>query len=631
VVLPVFNFTSYNYCIYSEFLPEGKNFDSSDGHNEHMKSALTSGWSVRFTKVQHLPMKTILVIEDEPTIRENILGILEINGFQALGAEDGIAGVQQAKAYHPDLILCDILMPGIDGYGVLAALRKDAGTAMIPLIFLSAKAERSDFRLGMNLGADDYLTKPFSSKELVAAVSSRLLKQTSLTQLYLDEIQQAVATLKQAAYSDLLTSLPNRVLLYQALREALSTAKQDTTIVAVLSIELNRFSLINTNFGYAVGDVLLQCLAQRLLNTVGTQGTVARLSGDEFGIILKGLTQVSEATVWVQKILATVTAPYLIQEHEIRVQMSTGVALYAQHGNHPEKLLARADMAMRWCHRQGQSYLFYDAAMDAAENNRRWIETELVEALARSEFELYYQPQVNLATGRIIGIEALLRWRHPERGMISPTAFIPIAEETGLIIPLGEWVLRTACHQAKRWQALSSTPLRISINLSMRQLQRHDVAQTVTQVLAETGLDPKLLILEITETSLMEDVEMTISTLQCLKQIGIEISIDDFGIGYSSLNYLSSLPVDSLKIDRSFINRVAIDHQAAAISTAIIAMAHSLQLSVIAEGVENRDQLAFLRKTGCQTIQGFLYSPALSVIDMQPLLMRDRQLQLATV
>ncbi len=596
-----------------------------------MKSALASGLSVRFTKVQHLLMKTILVIEDEPTIRENILGILEINGFQVLGAEDGLAGVQQAKTYLPDLILCDILMPGIDGYGVLAALRKDTGTAMIPLIFLSAKAERSDFRLGMNLGADDYLTKPFSSQELVAAVSSRLLKQTALTQPYLNEIQQAVAVLKQAAYSDLLTSLPNRVLLYQALREALSAAKQEASVVAVFSIGLNRFSLVNTNFGYAVGDALLQCLAQRLVNTVGTQGMVARLSGDEFGIVLQGLTQASEATLWVQKILVAVTAPYLIQEHNIRVQMSAGVALYAQHGNHPEKLLARADMAMRWCHRQGQAYRFYDAAMDAAENNRRWLETGLVEALARSEFQLYYQPQINLATGRIVGIEALLRWRHPVRGMISPTTFIPIAEETGLIIPLGEWVLRTACHQAKCWQTLRATPLRISINLSMRQLQRPDLAQTVMQVLAETGLDPKLLILEITETSLMEDVETTIRTLQQLKQIGIEISIDDFGMGYSSLNYLGSLPVDSLKIDRSFIHRVAIDHQAAAISTAIMAMAQSLQLHVIAEGVENLDQLAFLRKIGCQTIQGFLYSPALSASDLQPLLVRDRQLQLATV
>jgi diguanylate cyclase len=572
-------------------------------------------------------MKTILVIEDEPTIRENILGILELNGFQALGAGDGMAGVQQAKAYLPDLIICDILMPGIDGYGVLAAVRKDADTAMIPLIFLSAKAERSDVRQGMNLGADDYLTKPFSSKELVAAVSSRLLKQTALTQPYLHEIQQAVTALKQAAYSDLLTSLPNRVLLYQSLREALSAAKPLAKVVAVLSIGLNRFSLVNTNFGYAVGDQLLQELAQRLLNAVGQQGMVARLSGDEFGVVLAGLNHASEVDGWVQQILAMITTSYAIQGHEIRLQMSVGAALSVVHSNHPEKLLAQADIAMRWCHRQGQSYLFYDAAMDATENHRHLIETDLVGALERSEFQLYYQPQVNLATGRIIGIEALLRWQHPERGMIPPATFIPIAEETGLIISIGEWVLRTACAQAKQWQSLNPKPLRISINLSMRQLQRPDLAQVVTQILAETGLDPKLLILEITETSLMEDVGTTISTLQRLKQIGIEISIDDFGIGYSSLNYLSSLPVDSLKIDRSFIDRVAIDHQAAAISTAIMAMAQSLQLSVIAEGVENQDQLVFLRRIGCQTIQGFLYSPALPALEMQPLLVCDRQLQ----
>jgi diguanylate cyclase len=577
-------------------------------------------------------MKVILVIEDESIIRENLLNILELHGFQGLGAADGVAGVEQAKAVLPDLIVCDILMPRMDGHAVLTALRQDAKTAAIPFIFLSAKVEHEDVRQGMNLGADDYLTKPFSSKDLIAAITARLQKQAALTQPYVRQIHQAVQALKQATYSDRLTRLPNRVLLCQTLKTALLNANLPIQTSGMIVIGMNRFSAINTKFGYAIGDNLLQCIAQRLCQAVGDCGTVGRLNGDQFGVVLHKLGGQAEAINWVQTLLTTITAPYMLQGRELRLQACAGIALALNNQqNHPETLLAQADSARRWCHQQGQSYRFYDAAIDATETHRQFIETHLTGALGRSEFQVYYQPQVNLKSGRMVGVEALLRWHHPKQGMICPTAFIPVAEAMGVILPLGEWVLETSCTQAKAWQQEYSVPLRVAVNLSMRQFQQQDLVQTVTRILVQTGLDPRLLTLELTETCLMDDVKSTIDMLQQLKQTGIEISIDDFGTGYSSLNYLSNLPVDALKIDRSFINQVAVDAHAAAIATAIISMAKNLRLKVVAEGVENYQQLAFLQKTSCHALQGYLFSPAVPAAAIQALLAQGKRLELARV
>ncbi|NDJ17701.1 putative bifunctional diguanylate cyclase/phosphodiesterase [Myxacorys almedinensis] len=599
-------------------------------------------------------MKTILVIEDDETIRSNLLEILDLEGFRVLGAEQGVAGVRKATAYLPDLILCDIRMPELDGYGVLEALRSHPLTAAIPVIFLTAKCEHQEVRRGMNLGADDYLIKPCSVTELLAAIASRLTKRTAIAQLYANEQRQAVEALQRGAALDPLTQLQTRSLLCQQIQrwtlehdpafyptslaegQASSDLVSNTTGVAklqritILCLNIHRFRSINASFGHATGDILLKMVAHRLTKLVDSHGMLARLSGDEFGIVLTRNPQQAEVAELAQHIVKSISAPFKINGREIRIQISLGITLSEDLTQHPEHLITQAETARHWCKQQGQSYRFYSPEMDELEVERRLIEMDLTQAIERAEFQVHYQPQVNLRTGEVIGMESLLRWNHPGRGMISPATFIPIAEELGLIVPLGEWVLKTSCQHAKNWQQWSASPLRVSVNLSMRQFQQDDFVDRVAAILAETGLDPKLLVLELTETCLMQDVKTTITILSKLKALGIEISIDDFGTGYSSLNYLNSLPIDALKIDRSFVQHLATSEGANAISTAIIAMAKSLRLKVVAEGVETVKQLLALQEMGCQAMQGYLYSPAIPIAEVEILLQADRRLQLAS-
>jgi diguanylate cyclase len=589
-------------------------------------------------------MKTILVIDDDEQIRAYLLRLLKITGFQAVSAEDGASGVQLVKAYLPDLVLCDVMMPHLDGYGVLAQLRQDPDTATIPLIFLSAKGDRSNVRQGMNLGADDYLIKPFTSTELVEAIAGRLEKQATITQPYVDEMKRAAENLTKAAYNDPLTNLPNRILLRQWLQEAMRRVdrqqqKQAQTSepsantvysIGVFYLNLDRFRSINHNFGHRVGDELLKAVAQRLSDSLGKQNTVARLGGDEFGVILEKAYQKQEIEDFAQQILAVIAAPYLLDGQEIHIQVSLGIALYPTDGHDADQLLTHADAARRCCRKQGgNSYQFYTSEMIPLSAERQWLETDLLNALGQSEFQLYYQPQVNVITGRLIGMEALLRWQHSQRGMILPSIFLPVAEELGLMVSIGEWVLQTACAQIQAWQSLSLMPLRVAVNLSARQFRHENLVAMIRRVLNQTGLDPTLLVLELTEASIMEDVKMTIATLQALKTTGVEIAIDDFGTGYSSLNYLRRFPIDTLKIDRSFVAQVTENPQDAAITSAVIAMAQSLKLKVIAEGVETPAQLAFLRQHGCQAAQGNIYSPPQPASEVATLLSGDQRISIA--
>ncbi|MEP6516055.1 EAL domain-containing response regulator [Microcoleus vaginatus] len=400
-------------------------------------------------------MKKILVIEDEQIIRENILKLLKAEGFDVTGAENGAKGLNAAVSNLPDVILCDVMMPELDGYGVLVALRSNPVTATVPFVFLTGKADRSEMRQGMELGADDYLTKPFSKAELVGAISSRLKKQEAVAEQY---------------------------------------------------------------------------------NTLRSQGS-------EF-----------------------------IQ-------------------NTADKL--------------------------------EQIKNCLCNALEREEFQVYYQPQVNVQTGKIMSAEALVRWVHPEKGLISPAEFIPHAEATGFIVQLGEWVLQTACKQMQVWQN-AGFPLRIAVNLSPRQFHQPDLSSRVAQILAETGLQASSLELELTESLMVEDAESAIATLQHLKNLGVCISLDDFGTGYSSLSYLTQYPFDTLKIDRCFISNITDGCTNAAIVKAIIEMAHSLCLEVIAEGVETEAEKDFLWRYKCDIMQGYLFSPPLAAADFEQLLVEGK-------
>lgn len=572
-------------------------------------------------------MKTILVIEDQDPIRANIAAMLNRSGFQAVEAPNGRIGLDLAKAYLPDLIVCDIMMPDLDGYGVFTELRQDADTATIPFIFLTAKADRSDVRQGMNLGADDYLTKPFTRDELIGAVTSRLQKQATITQPYIEEMKRAAENLSKIAYADPLTNLPNRIMLRHRLQEAIAQSQRKQSGVSIFHISLHRFSTINNTLGYTAGDQVLKLVAERLAHCLHSGDTVSRLSGVEFCVMVERVTTEPEVDAIARRIMESLTRPFSLEGQMVTLQVTLGIARSPIDGTDADKLLSHADLARRWCEHNGRyGYQFYNAMMEELDAERRTLESELSGALDRSEFELYYQPQVNLITGRMIGVEALLRWQHPHRGMVSPAIFVPVAEASDLIVPLGEWVLRTACAQAQSWQNSSLLPLKISVNLSARQFQQKTLVQTVADALQQANLNPRLLVLELTETSLIENVEATIATLQELKSMGVGISIDDFGTGYSSLSYLRRFPIDMLKIDRSFVSQVNENLHDAAIVKAVIALAQSLKLKAIAEGVETQEQLNFLRHHGCHAMQGFFYSPPLPAYEIETLLLEDRRL-----
>ncbi len=571
-------------------------------------------------------MKTILVIEDVRSLREEIVTILDCLDYTAIAAADGKQGIELARIHLPDLVLCDIMMPEMDGYEVFQVLNQDPETAHIPFIFLSAKADKSDVRRGMNLGADDYLTKPFTSEELGEAIAARLAKQEAITQPYIDEMKRATYSLQQLAFRDPLTNLPNRILLRHELHESLQQARQRQTLLAVLCLHINYFNAINTNLGYVAGDQLLQLIAQRLQDCLGPNDIVARLSGVEFCLLLTGRSLREEVEEWIHTLLEILAEPYTVADQTVRIQFSIGIALYPQDGQGGDVLLSHADLAMRSAKKRGQThYQFYNPEQDAGNTERQRLIMDLDTACDRGQFQLYYQPLVNLITRRIIGAEALLRWHHPELGLISPDVFIPLAEEMGAIVKIGQWVLETACLQVQAWQSISLLPLKVSVNLSSRQLQQADLVATIMQVLAATNTNPELLTLEVTETGIIDSLEASIEILSTLRSKGIQIALDDFGTGYSSLNYLSRLPLDAVKIDRTFVGRIQEGSRDATIVTSIIAISQTLKLKVIAEGVETDDQVQFLQKYGCNAIQGYWYSPPLPPAEFERFLQESMQ------
>jgi diguanylate cyclase (GGDEF)-like protein len=580
-------------------------------------------------------MKKILVIEDEEFVRENILELLDVEGFEIAGAENGQIGIDLAKEMIPDLILCDVMMPGLDGYGVLMALRQDAITASIPFIFLTAKAAKTDFRQGMELGADDYLTKPFTRAELLGAISTRLKKQSAIEERYHTELQQTKEQVNYLIHHDSLTNLPNRLSLREQFKQVQAKDSSDEKLVAVLSLGLDRFHQVNDHLGHTVGDLLLKAVGDRITACVGSNAIVARLNTDQFAIILAFDKQETCPTTQYKKqagniaytILKSLSQTFNLAGQELFITASIGIALYPRDGTEIEQLIERANTAMTQARQQGgDQYEFYSAAFNIGSSERLILQSSLRHALERDELRVYYQPQVNLKTGQIVGTEALLRWQHPERGLVSPDKFIPIAEETGLIVPIGEWVLHTACKQTKLWQEAGFTDLRIAVNLSSRQFSQIDLRHQLVRILMETGLDPRHIELELTESMLVQNTEVAIRRLNALKSLGVEIAIDDFGTGYSSLSYLQQFPFNILKIDRCFIRNITENPNNAAITKAIIEMAKSLNLKLIAEGVETEAELSFVCQHQCDGMQGFLFSRPLPAHEFEQLLITKKQL-----
>ena len=438
------------------------------------------------------------------------------------------------------------------------------------------------------------------------------------------ERKLAEQRIQHIAHHDALTGLPNRVLLQDRLTQAVAYSNRSGHPLWVLLIDLDRFKFVNDTLGHKAGDELLKTIAARLQATVRESDTVARLSGDEFVAILSEYPEQSLSPDVVGRIMRALALPVDLDGKEVFVTCSIGVAVHEGIGAPAQHLIEHADIAMYSAKKLGRNcFQFYESSMNEEAQERLRIESALRNALEREEFVLHYQPQLDLASGRIVGVEALLRWQHPELGTVPPQRFIALAEETGLIVPIGAWVMRTACAQAKAWHDAGLAPLRMAVNLSPRQFAQPDLVASIAAVLEETGLPPAALELELTEGLFVDDVAQAVALLHELKALGVALSIDDFGTGYSSLSYLRTFPIDVLKIDRSFVGQIDADADQAAIVVSIIALAHNLQLKVIAEGVETAGQLAFLRAHDCDQVQGYFFSRPLPAIELRQLLLAE--------
>ncbi len=392
----------------------------------------------------------------------------------------------------------------------------------------------------------------------------------------------------------------------------------------MLALDLDHFKRINDTLGHLIGDQLIKAVSVRLLKTLFDSDTVTRIGGGTFIILLPKITKTNHAENVANKLLMAFKSPFLINEHELFTNCSIGIALFPSDGETSDILIKNADAAMHIAKERGKDrFQLFSSSIANNSFERLVLENSLRRALERDEFRLYYQPQVDLHTGKVIGAEALIRWQHPDLGFIPPLEFIPIAEETGLIHPIGEWVLKTACEQKKLWDQQGFKSFRVSVNLSARQFHYANLVDIVGDTIRKSGIDAKDLDLELTESTIMDRLEETTLTLRRLKNMGAHISIDDFGTGYSSLMYLKTFPIDTIKIDKSFVNDVTTDSDDRAITQAIISMAHSLKLDVVAEGVETKEQLEILRSQGCDIIQGYLFSKPIPADDISPFLLSD--------
>jgi diguanylate cyclase (GGDEF)-like protein len=540
----------------------------------------------------------VLIVDDDRSTRSTLRFTLQRDGFRVEEAADGAQALMMLKRFQPDVILMDAVMPVMDGFTACARMQELPGGSAIPVLMITALEDNSSVERAFAAGASDYIPKPIH----YAVLSQRVRR--------IIEANRAEKRIRHLAYNDLLTGLPNRTLFFDLLSQAVEQARSGALQLAVLFMDLDRFKYVNDNLGHDVGDRLLIAVAQRVRRTVRAADVLARLGGDEFTIVLNDVDGPAPAAAAAQNICRVLAAPFQIDGHDIFVTASVGIAMYPHDGLDVPTLVKHADSAMYRAKKTNTGFQFYEASMEHTISEHVRLESDLRRALENDELEVYYQPQARLHDQQIIGMEALVRWKHATRGMVPPNEFIPLAEETGLINPLGEFVLRRACAQLRTWIDDGLPSLRVAVNLSVRQLLQKNFADTVEAVLIDTGLPAELLELEITESTLMEHAQDTLQALHRLRSLGVRLSIDDFGTGYSSLSYLKRFPVDIIKIDRSFVRDVPQDADDAAIVAGIIALAHSLRLEVVAEGVETEAQLNYLKVQKCDLLQGYYLSPA---------------------
>lgn len=543
------------------------------------------------------------------------------NFFDLTAAKDLKTGLQMCQKHTYHLIFLNLNLP--DCKGLVTLNKISQGSSGIPKIVLCDPDNESTALQALEVGAQDYLVKNKYDSLFLA----RMIRYALQHQKLMEQISEAKKVEHQLIYQDPVTSLPNRQLFNNYLKQALAQARRHSRTVGVLFLDLDGFKRINDTLGHSTGDLLLQNIANRLRECVRESDIVARLGGDEFTVILSEIRNVKDVVKVTKKILASFSSAIISDDHELFITASVGISLFPADGEDIETLVKHAEVAMYRAKMQGKNnYQLFNTNMNATDLNRLKLETSLRRALERDELVVHYQPQADLGTGYVTGVEALVRWQHPEYGLVPPAKFIPLAEDTGLIEPIGEWVLYQACQQNKKWQDEGFPPIRVSVNISARQFRTKNLAKMVSNSLDRIGLAPDYLGLEITESNAMHDVDHTIQMLKLLKEMGIQISVDDFGTGYSSLSYLKRFPIDMLKIDQSFMNNICTDNDAAAIAEAIVALGHSLKLQVLAEGVESNEQLLFLKSLGCDEIQGFHFSKPMPAEDLKRLFLVEKRI-----
>jgi diguanylate cyclase (GGDEF)-like protein len=572
---------------------------------------------------QRLLEATIMMVDDEPLM----LDVLELYLYEE-GYRNFIAVDQSTQAINtllsekPDVVFLDINMPEMDGFEILQAIRSNPATEHLAVIVLTSETDAATKLKALELGATDFLEKPIDSSELALR-----LRNTLTAKAYQDKL----------AYYDGLTALPNRTLFLQRLNGAVEHARHTGAGLSLMIVSMDRFQNINASLGPLAGDLILKQAAARLrkvtrqlvaMNYIGHEErhrVLARIAGDEFSILLPGMLNDRSIREVGDRVLAVMRDAFAFEDNEIYSTVSIGISRFPTDSSETELLVKHAGAANKLAKREGRNnYQFYPSKMSARVNEQQRLDADLHHALERQELQLYYQPQVDTLTGSVIGMESLIRWNHPKRGLVSPLEFIPLAEENGLIIPIGKWVITEACRQTRAWQIEGLDKLKVSVNVSARQFRLPGLSWLIEEACANGELDPRYLVIEITEGLVMEDIDATAGLLHEIKEIGVSISVDDFGTGYSSLAYLKRFPIDELKIDRSFVADIPANDDDSAIIRAVIAMSHSLELNVVAEGVENEEQMNFLRNLNCDALQGHFFSPALPRQEFSDFVKRKR-------
>jgi diguanylate cyclase (GGDEF)-like protein len=559
---------------------------------------------------------TLLLVDDDAMNRDALSRRLMRKGYTVLTAESGPDALAMVLAHRVDAVLLDVMMPGMSGIETLRRLRQSRSVSELPVIMVTAKDGSDDVVEALDLGANDYVTKPIDFPIALARIRTQVT----------------------ARRADPLTGLPNRTMFMDRLDRVMTSARDDRRrAFAVFFLDVDRFKIINDSLGHLAGDELLIGLAERLEQSLRATDTVsrfdgehtlARLGGDEFTILLDGLRTAEDAQAVAARLLSVVAQPFTLQGREVFTSVSIGIVMSAARYAQAEEMVRDADTAMYQAKARGKARCeIFDLSMLAAAERRLEMESDLRRALAREELHVYYQPIVALSEGRLSGFEALVRWHHPERGVVPPDEFIPTAEETGLIVPIGNWVLREACRQMRAWseEFPACRDLVINVNLSARQCMQPELLRDVTQILAETGLPAERLKLEITEGIVLENSEEVARILNALRALGLQLGLDDFGMGYSGLSYLQRFPFQTLKIDRSFVTGME-EAGNAEIIRAIVSMAYGLNMNVTAEGVETEAQVARLKELACESGQGFYFSKPLTGDAAREVLLRGTNL-----